>query len=60
MYIDSDGGRVGSFWWVNAVTSKIELHSAAYNGSLHYVWRPGSAGFGDPSNHQFFWKIIES
>ena len=34
---DSNSGRIGPFWWLNASTAKTELHNATYNGSLHYV-----------------------
>ena len=51
------GGSIGSFWWVNADTRKLELISAIYNGSHHFVWRQGASGFGTPS--RFLWKIIK-
>ena len=60
IYIDSMQGRIGPFWWMNAVTSKMELRNATYNGSLHYVWRPGFSGWGDPTGTSFYWKPINS
>ena len=59
-YVDSQQGRIGSFWWVNGVTSQIELHDALYNGSVHFVWRPGISGWGDPLRKSFQWLIIQS
>jgi len=58
--INSDSGRIGPFWWVNAVTSQIKLRNAVYNGSLHIVWRPGVSGWGNPLGKSFQWLIIKS
>ena len=55
-YINSEAGRIGSFWWVNADTRKSEMISATYNSSRHFVWRQGTSGFGTPGS--FLWKII--
>jgi hypothetical protein len=44
IYIDSNQGRIGPFWWVNGIHSKIEMYNATYKGSVHYVWRPGVFG----------------
>jgi hypothetical protein len=58
--IDSDVGRIGPFWWANRVHSKMELHNATYNGSVHYVWRPGFCGL-DPwfVPKTFKWIVIK-
>ena len=42
--IDSDMGRIGPLWWANGVHCEVELQNATYNGSVHYVWRPGIWG----------------
>ena len=57
IYINSESGRIGSFWWVNADTRRLELISATYNGSHHFVWRQGASGFGIPD--RFLWRIIK-
>lgn len=58
-YINSEAGRLGPFSWVNGVHSKITLHNATYNGSIHYAWRPGICGL-DPwfPIRTFAWKLI--
>lgn len=55
--INDLGGNIGSFWWVNADTRKLELLNATYNGSRHFVWRQGASGFGNPGS--FLWRIIK-
>jgi hypothetical protein len=57
IYINSVGGRIGSFWWVNAETSPIVLIDATYKGSHHLVWRQGASGWGVPST--FKWLSIK-
>ena len=58
--IDSDSGRIGPFWWVNGIHCAIELQNATYNGSIHYVWRPGICGL-EPwfVPKTFQWRIIK-
>lgn len=60
LFIDSDAGRVGPFWWLNGVHSPIEMRDATYNGSLHHVWRPGICGL-EPwfTPKTFQWRIIK-
>jgi hypothetical protein len=57
IHINSMGGRIGQFWWVNAATSSFVLIDATYKGSHHLVWRPGVSGWGVPST--FTWLIIK-
>ena len=61
MIIDfnSDGGRIGPFWWLNASTAKTEMHNATYSGSLHYVWREVVSGWGYCIGKPFFWRTIK-
>jgi hypothetical protein len=56
---NSDGGRIGPFWWLNASTAKTEMHNATYSGSLHYVWREGVSGWGSCIGKRFFWRTIK-
>ncbi len=59
-YIDSKMGRIGPFWWVNGIHHKMLLTHATYNGSLHFVWRPGSWGWeGLYSPKGFKWLTIK-
>lgn len=58
IYIDSEGGHIGSFWWVNAVTTPIKMHNATYNGSYHRVWRPGVTGIG-ANMPRLVWRLIK-
>lgn len=57
--ISSDYGRIGSFWWLNGCMSRIEMHNATYNGSVHNVWREGVSGWGSPFGKQFLWRLIK-
>jgi len=59
IYMNSDSGRIGAFWWINASTAKTELHNATYNGSRHFVWREGLSGWGSPINKKFYWRVIK-
>jgi hypothetical protein len=60
IYVDSDMGRIGPFWWVNGIQCRMTLISATYNGSLHFVWRPGFWGWdGMYSPKTFKWLIIK-
>ena len=58
--INSDHGRIGPLWWVNAETSSFELHNATYNGSVHTVWREGACGWDGWFNPQgrLIWRLV--
>jgi hypothetical protein len=58
IYADSEGGRIGRFWWVNAVTTPIEMYNATYNGSYHRVWRLGVTGVGSKMP-RLVWRLIK-
>lgn len=59
MSFDSDGGRIGPFWWLNGCMSAIEIHGATYNGSRHLCWREGVSGWGSPVGKKYYWRIIK-
>ena len=56
--ITSETGRIGPFWWVNAITSPSEMHNATYNGSVHTVWREGTAGWDGIYQGRLIWRIV--
>jgi hypothetical protein len=57
-HIDSETGRIGPFWWVNAVCSPITMLNATYNGSVHVVWREGFAGWDGIAHGRLLWRIV--
>jgi hypothetical protein len=57
--ITSEHGRIGPFWWLNAVTTPIKMSNATYNGSVHYVWRPGIFSWKSPMKEQLHWRVIK-
>lgn len=59
LYVTSDSGRIGPFWWVNSCTTSIHVYNWIYAGSHHVVWRPGVSGWGDPSNKNLTFIIID-
>ena len=59
IYITSETGRIGPFWWLNAVTTPIKMSNAMYNGSVHNVWRPGVFSWKSPDQVKLRWLIIK-
>lgn len=43
--INSDGGRIGSFWWLNADTTPVDFRVLVFGFSMKFV-RYGTCGFG--------------
>jgi hypothetical protein len=60
IYVNDVGGRIGSFWWLNADCRRLDLISATWKGSHHYVWRPGLCGWDRPGKApgRFVWRLI--
>lgn len=58
IHISSDQGRIGPFWWLNAVTTPMRMENATYNGSVHTVWREGAAGWDGLAQGRLLWKVI--
>ena len=59
IYLTSDNGRIGPFWWINAVTYPTELQNATYNGSTHNVWREGASGWDGIYFNGLKWWIVK-
>ncbi len=58
MYMNSDRGRIGPFWWINASNSPLELRDTLYAGSVCNVWLKGTCGFGPLVRPAFVLELI--
>jgi hypothetical protein len=60
--IDSNGGYIGPFWWVNGDMRSLKmrgLYGLVGDPSIHHVWRQGASGWGDPTGKRILWRFIK-